>query len=47
MPSQRSTPSIQDILKAKRANRLSVDIALDPTLKPQMHDLENEVQKIA
>lgn len=45
MPSQRSTPSIQDILKAKRANRLSVDIALDPTLKPQMHDLEKQIRQ--
>lgn len=45
MPSQRSTPSIQDILKAKRANRLSVDIALDPTLKPRMQDLEKQIRQ--
>jgi hypothetical protein len=45
VPSQRPTPTIKDILKSKRRNRISVDIALDPTLKPHIQKLERELRQ--
>lgn len=43
MPSQRNL-SIDEILKAKRPNRLSVSITLDPTLTPEIERLEHELR---